>query len=378
MANLSGSPRPLRQAPGSPRYSSRRRAETNVITHASQLNRIPVGNAGRVHPANNFDFLRLAAATAVLVSHQFALGGQPEPLWLAFSWGGLGVLVFFAISGFLVAGSWHHDPHAGRFAARRLLRVWPGLAVACLLVALVLGPLVSPLAASDYFRHPETRHFLRILGLWSFDARLPGVFPGNPVAGSANGSLWTIPVEIRCYLALAALGLVGLMARRALFLAAYLAFAVWFFFLLKMGYDNPLRLQLQMGVVFFTAVALFQLREFWQPRPLVAAVAGAVLVPAAWMAGWQELAFTLGLPLAAVLAGSVSTPLVRHAGRWGDVSYGVYIYAYPVQQTVVWLTANQLPPVQALALTLPLTLLLAGLSWHLVEKPALRWKDRLR
>ncbi len=170
----------------------------------------PTGAPARAHAANNFDFLRLAAAAAVLVSHQYALGGQPEPRLLAFSWGGLGVLVFFAISGYLVAASWQHDPHAGRFVARRLLRVWPGLAVACLLTALVLGPLVSSLSTGAYLRHPETRHFLKILGLASFDAGLPGVFAGNPLAGSANGSLWTIPVEVRCYLALVVVGVVGL------------------------------------------------------------------------------------------------------------------------------------------------------------------------
>lgn len=329
------------------------------------------------HKDNNFDFLRVAAALAVLASHQFALSGRPEPVTLVGSWGGIGVLVFFAISGFLVAGSWSHDPNVWRFVVRRLLRIWPGLAVACVLVALVLGPLVSTLGWRDYYASPALREYFSLLNLWTFKSQLPGIFVGSPVQESANGSLWTIPYEIRCYLALAVLGLVGLMRRHWLLPLAFLVFAGWFFFLFKAGYDQPIRMYLQMAVVFFCAASLHQLRAVWQSRRWLAWPVAAAAIALLWWWGWQEIAFTLGLPIAVVLFGTGSLPVLRRTGRFGDVSYGLYIYAYPVQQTLIWLSGNQLPVGIGILASAAVTLLLAWLSWRLVEQPALRLKNRL-
>ncbi|WP_198969153.1 acyltransferase family protein [Xylophilus sp. ASV27] len=327
---------------------------------------------------NNFDFLRLAAATGVLLSHQFALSGRPEPLFINSSWGGLGVLVFFAISGYLIAGSWVRDPHLWRFAVRRFLRIWPGLAVATVLVVFVLGPLVSSLGSTEYFSSPVTWTYLNLLGLWEFESQLPGIFAGNPVPQSANGSLWTIPIEVKCYALLALVGVLGFMRRSGLLLvAAFAASAVWFFFLLKMGYDNPLRMKLQMGVVFFSGSCLCVLRSHWLPHRRWFALLSALTIAALWFGGWQEVAMTLGLPLATVVFGSCATPLLRRAGRFGDISYGLYIYAFPVQQTIIWVTGNRLSVLEGACFTVPVTVALAFLSWHLVERPALLWKDRL-
>ena len=337
-----------------------------------------MSSAPAAHDRNNFDFLRVAAAFAVLLSHQYALSGRPEPLvqFLGSSWGGLGVLVFFAISGYLVAGSWQHDPHLARFAARRLLRIWPGLAVACLLVALVLGPIVSDLGARNYFRSPLLRDYLEVLGLWQFKAQLPGVFAHNPIPGSANGSLWTIPIEVGCYLALAGVGALGLLRRTGLALVLFAGVCIWFFGFFRVGYDQPIRMTLQMGIVFFAGACCWLLRPWWQSRRLAVGLVATVLVLAAWHAGWPEPAFTLGLPVAVVALGTASTPVLRSFGRWGDVSYGLYIFAYPVQQTVIALTENRWTVPAGAALATVVTLVLAFLSWHLVEKRALAFKPR--
>ncbi|MET4577533.1 acyltransferase family protein [Ottowia thiooxydans] len=329
------------------------------------------------HKDNNFDFLRMAAALGVLISHQASLTGLPEPIFLGVSLGGFCVLIFFAISGYLVAGSWSHDPNAWRFAARRLLRIWPGLLVVCLLVALLLGPIVSQLGVKSYLASPATWDYLTQLNLWTFKAQLPGVFVGNPLPESANGSLWTIPIEIRCYLALLVVGLLGLMRRTFVLPVVFSLFACWFFFLFKTGYDQPIRLHLQMAVVFFCAASLYQLRAIWIPHRRKVSIAAFVAVLALWFGGFQEMAYTLGVPVVVVLFSTASWPVLRRAGRYGDVSYGLYIYAYPVQQTVIWLGDNQLPFGVGLALSTAITLALAWLSWTFVEKPALRLKRLL-
>ena len=105
-------------------------------------------------------------------------------------------------------------------------------------------------------------------------------------------------------------------------------------------------------------------------------LAVAVILPL-WFGGAPELAYTLGLPVIVVLLGTSSWPVLRRTGRFGDVSYGLYIYAYPVQQTVIWWSDNRLPFGVSLTASAAVTVALAWLSWTLVEHPALRLKDRL-
>lgn len=326
---------------------------------------------------NNFDFVRMAAAFAVLYSHQFALSGRPEPIVLGGSFGGWGVLVFFAISGYLIAGSWERDPHLWRFGVRRFLRLWPGLMVAVLIVVVVLGPLVTALAPQAYLSAAPTWQFFQAVTLLSFTPYLPGVFEGNPIPNSPNGSLWTIPIEVRCYVVIALMGALGVMRRRWLSSMGFAAFVLWFFFLWGTGYDDPLRMPMQMGMAFAVGAFLSTWRRLWLPRRLWIVPLAVIMFLALWFSGLQELSITIGLATGAVVVGVASTPVLRRFGRFGDMSYGFYIYAFPVQQTLIWVDGNQVSALHGLWDATVITAILALLSWHCVEKPALRWKDRL-
>ncbi|MCX7279253.1 MAG: acyltransferase [Burkholderiales bacterium] len=340
-----------------------------------------------VHPSNNFDAVRLAAALCVLFSHQHALWGLPEPGVLGVhSLGGLGVLVFFSISGFLVTRSWNADPHAGRFAAKRLLRIWPGLAVVTLLAALVLGPLVSTLPLRDYIADPAFLRYFKSL-IFKLQMDLPLSFNGNTFPDPVNGSLWTLPLELRCYLVLGLLGCVGLMHYRWrwVLMAMMLFFTLTYMALPQAGsaWHNPWHLSverrypLEFGMFFMagTLWAVFGLHE--RPRQ------ARLLLGACWVLAFAAvavdsnlLALWLVVPTTAVMFCSASTPILRRTGRFGDLSYGVYIYAFPVQQTLIWLYRDKLSWHMVLGLTLVVTLALAFASWHLVEKRALQWKPR--
>lgn len=119
--------------------------------------------------ANNYDFMRIVAALAVIVSHQFALFGLPEPLVLQYqTLGGFGVLVFFSISGYLVGNSWDADPSLWRFAAKRMLRIWPAYILVVLICIFVVGPLFTTDQLGDYFRNPVT---------WSYFKNIVFYFP---------------------------------------------------------------------------------------------------------------------------------------------------------------------------------------------------------
>lgn len=338
-----------------------------------------------MHRLNNFDLIRILAALCVLVSHQHALTGLPEPSVLhAESLGGLGVIVFFSISGFLVAQSWDGDPHLWRFAVRRLLRVWPGLAVVTLLTALLLGPWVASLPPHQYFSQPELLSFAWNL-VFDLRDRLPLQFTGSALPAAVNSSLWTIPLELKCYLALAVVGFVGLLRYRALLpilttLAALLTYLVGEPIYRKHPEMVQLRLDqvylLHFGLYFFAGASLRQLRfESLSRWSLLLVVAGMwSLGGVALTLGSPLLTLWLLIPISVVLAGQASTPYLRRAGRFGDLSYGLYIYAFPVQQTLIWQLRDRLSWGLLLALTIVTTAMLAFTSWHLVEKWALRLK----
>ena len=159
------------------------------------------------HPKNSLDLLRLGAAIMVLYSHQYALLGLAEPAFLGLnSFGGVGVALFFFLSGFLVSASWERDPDIVRFFTRRSLRIFPGLWFVFVLSFFLLGPLLTTLPLDDYFSSTTTWRYLGTAALVSSNV-LPGVFADNPMPLVINGSLWSLPVEFLCYGTVAALGL---------------------------------------------------------------------------------------------------------------------------------------------------------------------------
>ena len=172
---------------------------------------------------NNFDVLRLVAASLVLFSHSYALTGNAEPFAEVSGWtfGEVGVVMFFAMSGFLIAKSWGDLPQLVPFTVKRALRILPALVVAVSVTVFVIGPLFTTLPLGSYFSDPVTWLYLvRASLLITFFGTLPGVFEDNPYPDAVNGSLWTLPVEACCYALAAALGTLGLL-RRSVLLAGF-------------------------------------------------------------------------------------------------------------------------------------------------------------
>jgi peptidoglycan/LPS O-acetylase OafA/YrhL len=334
---------------------------------------------------NNFDFLRITAASLVLISHQFVLLGRPEPAIGNFhSIGGLGVLIFFSISGYLVAQSWERDPAPGRFLARRVLRIWPGLICVTALAALVLGPIVSTQAPQQYFTDPLVRRFFATLYM-SMQNRLPGVFDSYPAIANVNnyvnGSLWTLPAEVRWYMGLMVLGMAGLLNRRWPLLAITAGLAVVVFGVLDVQHSGTRTWSFEFGAFFLYGSCLHFHHDAIR-RHGKAVLWTLALTSAALLAiGHGYAALLVVLPPAVIAIGTASTPIIRRFGRFGDVSYGLYIYAFPVQQTFILLFGRQWSLPTLLFASAACTLVVAWLSWHFVERPALglkRWVDAPR
>lgn len=328
---------------------------------------------------NNLDALRLVAAGLVLYGHSFALLGLREPLFLSsMTLGPLGVYIFFTISGYLVAESWDRDPNLVRFFARRGLRIFPGLAACVLLTVLVLGPALTTLPLAEYFASEHTRNYLRTIALY-VSYYLPGVFATNPYPNAINGSLWSLPIEFAMYIVVAIVGLLG--ANRWLYVALAIGSAAmtagwaWRTETMVVVYATDLRQVFICGAYFWVGAVFhkFGLRR-WFSLSATLAAAAAMLCLEPWVPLLQMALWVL-LPIVVLSFGFAHSPLLERLTRSGDYSYGIYIYAFPVQQTVAHLRPG-IGIVEYLIWCTAGTLVLAVLSWHLVERRALALKPR--
>jgi peptidoglycan/LPS O-acetylase OafA/YrhL len=355
---------------------------------------------------NNFDLLRLVGATLVIVGHSFELTHPiPEPLsFMHEAVGEVGVVVFFSISGFLVARSWAYDPQPLSFAVKRGLRLMPAFVVSLLLTALVLGPLVTTLPLGAYLQHPGTKAYVLDNATFQFNFELPGVFAHAPYQGVVNASLWTLPLEVKAYCLVLVLGLLGLFGRRRLLMPAVAI-------LVALLAVSSVR-----GAIPYGDHLVAMMKDIQAPPPIVASAgtdafqeharlfaafaigaglfAAARWVPLRWSVGcalvvaWAVAAATGGahavpvatawlLPYVVLLLAYRTSHLVRLPARMGDYSYGLYIFAFPVQQAIVqWLEPSN--GWVTFALATPIVAALAVASWHLVEGPALTLKQRIR
>ena len=327
---------------------------------------------------NNFDALRIAAAIAVIFGHACVLLGHPEstPVVFGLPVEQLGVAVFFVISGYLIVGSWQRTRSLPQYFTSRILRIVPGLIAVTVLAAFVVGPLVTVLDPSAYFSSSATYSYLRN-ALLVPNYRLPGVFADNPYPVAVNGSLWTLPAEFACYLLVPVIGwlrgrlqVVGW----ALFAIASALVTIAFHFEFFGARVESAALMW----VFFAGGAIARLtldRERFRLD-----IASIIII--IWMTvvgffpQYGVYASWLALPYCVLAIGVQSTPVVHRASRFGDLSYGLYLWAFPVQQAVVHFL-GVIPLAVDLAIVIPITAALAFASWHLVEHPSMELAGRL-
>jgi len=340
---------------------------------------------------NNFDALRLLAAIAVIFSHSFLIAeGTQNNEWLILLTGnqsilGLtGVFVFFAISGFLVTQSFEQTAHSAHYLAKRALRIFPGLFVATLASAFLLGPLVTTLPVWDYLAQIEPYKY--VLGNTLLDQtvhELPGVsFVDTPVGLEVNGSLWTLRLEFVMYLMVLVLGVQRLLTLKVALLLLAIGVACLYFEMLypleKWGWLFELLSGWGWLVGFFASgMALYKLRDTRVLDGRIALLALAGLVLSVPLRVFIPLFPVFGCYLALWLALNPRLPIIP-AARFGDLSYGLYIYGWPVEQSVVWLFGGRIAWWQVFLIALPAAATLAFLSWHLVERPMLRLKPGSR
>jgi peptidoglycan/LPS O-acetylase OafA/YrhL len=334
-------------------------------------------------PYDNFTVLRLALALAVVVSHAFSVGtgrhlDEPLTSLTGYTLGEHAVNGFFAVSGFLVAMSWDRRGGAIPFVAARLLRVIPALVVAVLLTGLLLGAALTSLPRAQYLADGRVWNFI-LVTLTTFKSAtvLPGVFENNPLRWPIS-TVWTLRYELICYAGLLGYGVVGGFKKPWIALVAAITVAIALIFLgLKGEIPKGTETALRLPLVFGTGSLIYLYRDrvllSW---PLLIAVFIAVIASVfVFKAAYKPILFagTAYVMLFLALAPGLSHPSFEPPG---DISYGVYLYGWPIQQAL-----QSLFPLTSLWLMLPIALAstcaVSILSWIVVEKPALRLKGRI-
>ncbi len=341
-------------------------------------------NKSTLLKANNFDFLRFFAATLVLISHSYALygGAQNEPIVKLIGVGGgeLAVWIFFIISGFLITSSYDRNSHLLHYIKNRFLRIFPALAFTTLITVFIIGPTVTTVPLRDYFSQRETWEYFNNFTILYVRYYLPGVFTHNFYPGAINGSLWTLPQELMMYICIPIFAAVGLLSRRlALFIV--LGFFIIHFKIVtepSMGrYFLPVNAFhfANLGLYFFSGAILYL---YFDKVPLKLSIFICLLLATLSLGktSYNDMMWHLSLPYLIIFLAYYDFGHLRNFGKYGDFSYGIYVFAFPVQQFLSYYFWPTLNFYGFMLLAYLLTLVMAFISWHLVEEPALRLKNK--
>ncbi len=334
-----------------------------------------------------FDYMRLILACSVIGMHSVrtsygididsALWDTPLRPYLK-----LILPMFFALSGFLVSGSLERTRTLGIFLGLRFLRIYPALIVEVLLSAYFLGAIYTTLPLADYFKDPGFFQYLtNVTGIIHYF--LPGVFKYNPDAGNVNLQLWTVPYELKCYILLGFLALIGIKKWRAL--APLASFALIFFMMItgyietgspwgNIGNTNVPGLVLLSCFLFGVSIYLYRDRlPYSQPIFIFCLLSSVGLY---FIRGLGDEITPPMVAYITVYLGLLS-PRKIHLLQGADYSYGMFLYGYPIQQAFSALGNWTHHWYLNIAVCLPLAALFAALSWHLIEKPVLALKPGL-
>lgn len=333
---------------------------------------------------SGFDYMRISLALMVFLAHTIQVVGGDTVATVVWKGPAQPILVailpmFFALSGFLVSGSLERCRTLVSFLGLRVMRIIPALAFETLISALILGPIFTSLSLGGYLSSAGFyAYLLNIVG--DVHMKLPGVFLDNIYPDTVNAQLWVLPRELKCYILLGLMFFVGLVkpTRQTLVFVILLHIATAIYFSFGVAHSGTDGLTVRGWVLilsFIAGVTLYIYRKYvpWNfPLFMVSALACTFM-----------LSFNGGdsfspIPIAYA---TVYLGLCNPARNWvinsGDYSYGIYLYGFPLQQAVAALGPWTAHWYVNIALALPATILLAVLSWYLVEKPILRLRPHL-
>lgn len=331
---------------------------------------------------NNFDALRLIAAIFVFISHTYVIRGMGGDELIAkltgyrYFFSVLGLAIFFSMSGFLICHSLLFSASIKQYLINRFLRIWPAYAI-CILFCILIGIYFTSLPVFQFISHPQTFiFFFKNISLLSSSFPLPGVFDNKAI----NPSIWTIPVEVRLYLLLLITYLVTKLRFRQVLLL--LLITVWLAKLLipfewkHAIFKSHILTAIDLSI-YFLAGACFYLYKDKVPLKLYIWLILFVC--------WLSLHIWFKKYLAAAELPFFVYSIMWMVFRWNkipflkaDISYGVYLFAGPIQKVIHYTIGKQISFSTYFLLTGLCTLVVAILSWHFIEKKALSLKHAFK
>ena len=334
---------------------------------------------------NNYDFLRIFAAFCIIFFNSFALEGKSneEPLFqfssgrINFSF--IGLSIFFCISGYLIAKSAVKSPTPVNYLWKRLLRIQPLLVATCFFTIFLIGPFFTELSLKQYFLNGQTyTYFRNILPAFGIQFTLPGVFVHHLSDKGVNGSLWTLIVEERMYILMTVIFLYRKDKSNYFIFLIVLLNALYiidrFFFYGEMlpYLSDPAFLY---SLLFLNSASLYLLKfRFRKNQFLVISVALICFLSGIIFPKIDTIYF-FALPVLVNAIAKIKGKL-NYAGKYGDFTYGTYVFSFPVQQMLVG--KGLVNPYQLFMITAIIVFPLAILSWNFIENPFLKLKQKVK
>lgn len=332
---------------------------------------------------NNFDFIRFLAASLVIFSHAFPLTGHQDPLEILSkgqsNLGHLSVIVFFVISGYFITQSFHYSSSIIQYIKARLLRIFPGLIGVVILSTFVMGPLVTSYSFKEYITNRETYRYLEAIFLYPMQWNLPGVFENNIYPSSVNGALWSIPFEFMFYILVAVLGVTFLLNKKiATIIFSMLIFIVfidYWPFSQTHFWGLELKTIFELLLYFVAGMLFFYFKERIPYSGFLAMISIVCIYLSIYTGGLKEVFVFFGTYLIFYIGYGTNLKSWKFY-KYGDFSYGIYIYGFPVQQLVTYFHGGEMNPFLNFIISFPIALILAISSWHLIEKRAIDLKKK--
>ena len=340
---------------------------------------------------NRFDFVRLIAAWLVLYSHSYVLSASKEieliSKYLKFDTaGGLAVGVFFSISGYLVFKSLENSNSLKIFIIKRALRIYPALILSVLFSVFVVGIICTELSIQEYLTNRKTLSYLKTITGFNIKYELPGVFENFPEK-SVNGSLWSIAIELRCYLVLGIISLLPFSMKLKLWISVTILSSLLLFRpieapsdlsikFLGLSYDfNKFGLMFTLGCL----IASYEKHKNFHYIKIIGLISASILIIISNLeiSKFTLIAYNYLIPFIFIWIGLYFTLLPKIPDKIGDISYGLYLFSFPIQQLLIYLELSS-NLVNFILLSTILSVFLSAISWQLVEKPFLNLKHKFR
>ncbi len=331
---------------------------------------------------NNLNLIRMIAASSVLITHSFALvtgTGESEPLRqsLGLTMGTISVHIFFVISGLLVTASLTNKKDLIDFFWARFLRIFPALIFVVLFIVFILGPIFTKINLINYIKSEEIYIYIAKCSTLIFGVKdhLPGVFEDLPYKKSVNGSLWTMPYEVRMYLILALTWLALSYFEKKYFHAIIVLFVLASGAKIAFDHISMHRPEkyIELFFMFFMGAAFYVLKNRIQIHGAIFFALMTLIAINLGNARNFYIIYVFSIGYLVLYLSYIPSGFIRKYNKLGDYSYGIYIYAFPIQQSIIAINTG-ISVADLIKYSMVTTLVLSMISWHLLEKRFLGMK----